>query len=500
MITSLNGNEEHLKILLIDDNEADAELLLRSLRGKKTSHVYCKSPETAMKFFREQPFDIIVSDYNIPGTSGLEIYRQIRELDPEIPFIIASGALGEEFAVDLLREGITDYVLKDTPEKLPLALDRAMLEYRNKQDIKKTVEQLLVINRLNTQIIETSDQVFYVCRVAEEDLSRISLGYISPQVEEIFRLPKSELLADINLWLDLIHEEDAHLIKDRMRTFIETKEPSKISYRLKNEAEGNYFWIEDYACPMVNANGRIYELYGSARNVTDKTLALQTLQVEKKQRALYQSQLLSSQLNPHFIYNTLNSFQYYILSGEVEESLNNISAFSALMRQVLENSIYKTISFQEEIDFIYRYIEISKRRLQQPFECSIVTSSNFDPAGQHIPPMLLQPYIENAFVHGFSSSPVPCLLTIDIKLEDELVSCCITDNGIGRINAQAARVRKTDGKNSLGMGINESRIRLLNETSDNNFIVEVIDLFDSNKKSAGTMVKVQFRQITEESE
>ena len=500
MITTKGKQKKILKILLIDDDDADAELLLYSLKEKKIESAYCKSLASALERFGEGDFDIVISDYNIPGTSGLEIFQNIRALNPDIPFIIASGALGEELAVDLLRQGITDYVLKDNPEKLPLAVDRAITEYENKQEVKRSLEQLIEMNKLNTQIIETSDQVFYVCRVDEENLSNVGLGYISPQVEQFFNICKNELLNDIDLWINRIHQDDAHLLESRMSELLATKKPAKVTYRLNNPDENNYFWVEDYACPMFNSRGRIYELYGSVKNVTDKIVALRTLQYEKKQSALYQSQLLSSQLNPHFIYNTLNSFQYYILSGEVEESLHNISAFSSLMRQVLENSIYTTISFQEEMDFIHKYIEISKRRLQQPFEFCFVTSPNFEPAGQFIPPMLLQPYIENAFVHGFASATKPCQLVIDIQLEEEFITCNITDNGIGRKRAQETKVRGADKKSSLSVGINQSRIKLLNETSDNYFTVDFFDLTDKQNESAGTLVKVRFKQITEESE
>ena len=124
-------------------------------------------------------------------------------------------------------------------------------------------------------------------------------------------------------------------------------------------------------------------------DITDKIQLINSLQSEKQQTARFQSQLLSSQLNPHFIFNTLNDFQYYILKGEIKDSLQNIADFSQLMRQVLENSDSNFISFSDEIKFINSYINISKKRINQILDFSVEIGENFNLKSQRFKVLIL---------------------------------------------------------------------------------------------------------------
>ncbi len=169
------------------------------------------------------------------------------------------------------------------------------------------------------------------------------------------------------------------------------------------------------------------------------------------------------------------------------------------MREVLENSDSAFISFFDEIKFINRYINISQKRLTQALDFSIQIPENFKLKSQFIPPMLLQPYIENAIIHGFANANQVCKLLIEITQNEGLITCKIKDNGIGRSISKSEKSRNFEQyRKSMAMGINKRRIDLLNESSDRNFKVKVIDCFDDKGNATGTEVVISFEQITDE--
>lgn len=228
-------------------------------------------------------------------------------------------------------------------------------------------------------------------------------------------------------------------------------------------------------------------------------IASRELNEEQQQSLKFQLRLLSSQLNPHFVYNVLNSFQYYILNGNVQESLDHIADFSKLMRLVLENSMNQYISLEDEIKFLEQYIRISKHRMKQEVRFKISIQKGMNPDEYLIPPMLIQPYIENALVHGLNESIVNPVITISFLLKKEVIRCQIEDNGIGRTGAAQLKNKGVKlNRKSYAININQDRIDLLNKINNQSYHVEIEDLFDDSKKPSGTRVNVLYKLIKEE--
>ncbi len=155
---------------------------------------------------------------------------------------------------------------------------------------------------------------------------------------------------------------------------------------------------------------------------------------------------LRQQMNPHFIFNTLNSIQYYMYQHDKLATNNYLTKFSSLMRKVLENSQHTAVPLRDELDALNLYLELEKIRFKDKFDYVINIDEEIDILLYKVPTMLMQPYVENSIIHGLMPSDKKGLVKIDIKLEKDYISCIIEDNGIGR---EAAREKKTKTRKAI---------------------------------------------------
>lgn len=184
----------------------------------------------------------------------------------------------------------------------------------------------------------------------------------------------------------------------------------------------------------------------------------------EKQLFEIQQKALRLQMNPHFIFNSLNSIQSFILSKDIDLAVNYLSRFSQLMRLILANSRESIIPLADELQAIKYYIEIEQLRFDNKFDYSIQIDQEIDEEFTGIPPMILQPYIENAIIHGLVHKNSPGTITLEITKIENGIRCVITDNGIGR--AKATEIKKNSGlkTKSRGMMITRERLELLNKS------------------------------------
>lgn len=202
---------------------------------------------------------------------------------------------------------------------------------------------------------------------------------------------------------------------------------------------------------------------------------------------------MRAQMNPHFMFNTLNSIQDIILNNDTEKSQIYLAELSQLMRLILENSTQKRIRLCDEIEFIRLYINLEQLRFGHKFEVKINISEDIDDYSVSIPPMLLQPYIENAILHGLMHKKNDGVLEVDLKLNSkgDVLECCIKDNGVGRVKSKELSEWKSKKHKSMGIEITTERIHLLNSIeSTKGFDVVIIDLEDNNQNPMGTLVKI----------
>lgn len=198
---------------------------------------------------------------------------------------------------------------------------------------------------------------------------------------------------------------------------------------------------------------------------------------------------LQSQMNPHFLFNAMSSIQYYLKTNNILKAEEVLSSFGKLIRRILESSKVKTWTLEEEISLLQNYIEIEKEKFEKDeiqinFDLSHLKNKNW-----LIPPMLIQPFIENAFKHAYVMMEAKALLNIIISDNNDLVRVSIMDNGIG-IDTLLKK-KKDASHTSLGMDIIRERIQLYNEESTNGKITFSINADDKKIKN-GTLIELYF--------
>lgn len=219
------------------------------------------------------------------------------------------------------------------------------------------------------------------------------------------------------------------------------------------------------------------------------SLERKMLKIEKQKFDLEQK-TLQLQMNPHFIFNSLNSIQSFILNHDTKMAVTYLGKFSQLMRLILNNSGKKYIPFQEEIMAIKHYVELEKLRFDNKFMYNINVDKNIDAEFIEIPPMVIQPFIENAIIHGILHKKDKGNVEIDFKLIDDKLACTVVDDGVGREKAEELKQKAGISRKSRGMGITRERLEMLNKDISEGYSVKIIDLVDSSGKPTGTRVEL----------
>lgn len=197
---------------------------------------------------------------------------------------------------------------------------------------------------------------------------------------------------------------------------------------------------------------------------------------------------IKSQMNPHFFYNALNTIQAYIFTNEKQKANTYLAKFSKLTRIVLEMSEKETVSLSEEIEALRLYLELEKMRFPDNFEYEISEKNIVDTESIELPPMLLQPYIENAIKHGLLHKKGEKKLKINFEREDNFLLVCIDDNGIGRKRSGELNQIKKEKHQSFASQANEKRLEILNKGIENKIAVTIIDKQSTEGTANGTTV------------
>jgi ligand-binding sensor domain-containing protein len=199
---------------------------------------------------------------------------------------------------------------------------------------------------------------------------------------------------------------------------------------------------------------------------------------------------LRAQMNPHFVFNCLNSIQAFILKNDPDTAHKYLSKFSRLMRNVLDNSKYKVISLEAELATLRLYVELESLRFSNKFSYHFEIDPRLDMQTE-IPSMLIQPYVENAIWHGLMHKDRPGNLWVRLKAGDRLIACEIEDDGVGRKKAMEYKeARKEPVHNSTGMVVTRERLEILNYLNKSNARIVITDL-EQNGAATGTRVQIQ---------
>ncbi|HKC68147.1 MAG TPA: histidine kinase, partial [Bacteroidia bacterium] len=201
---------------------------------------------------------------------------------------------------------------------------------------------------------------------------------------------------------------------------------------------------------------------------------------------------LRAQMNPHFLFNSLNSIQHFILNNKSEEAVFYLNRFAKLMRMILNNSEKPTVTLNEEINALKIYIDLEKMRFSDLFDYTIEVDDTVDADYEEIPSMLLQPYVENAILHGLVPKDAHGFLKIRFFTKDHFIYATVEDTGIGRKKATEIKNQSRKNHASLGMKITNDRLRILSHIQQLDYTVNFIDLYDAKGSATGTLVEIKW--------
>lgn len=228
--------------------------------------------------------------------------------------------------------------------------------------------------------------------------------------------------------------------------------------------------------------GLIYGLYLYRIRQIEETERLKTELAESRLEAL------RAQMNPHFIFNCLNSINRYIIKSDIKTASLYLTRFAKLIRLILDNSEHKKVVLSNEVEALRLYVEMESLRFDHKFTFDIAVEPGVDADNIEVPPLIIQPYVENAIWHGLLHKEEGGHLSVRLSRENGVLSCDITDNGIGREKAMEYKSKNAPTRRSLGMKLTRERLEFASDDFSATGSQKIIDLFDENGEACGTKV------------
>lgn len=298
---------------------------------------------------------------------------------------------------------------------------------------------------------------------------------------------------------------DPEWVYSDKRTYVSYTNLSPGNYEFQVRAS-NYdgYWSSEFTSLRIRIASPIYMrwwfilgiiglstiiIWSFARNKSLERTARENLKLAyTKEIAEVEMKALRAQINPHFLFNSLNSINNFILKNENTKARKYLVKFSQLVRNILNNSTGPYISLKDEIDTINLYVQIESMRFDNQFNFSLEVEDNLRVGEINIPSLLLQPYIENAIWHGLLHKEGQKSIGIRIFRKDQQsIHITIEDNGIGRKMARVLSSKEPRRK-SYGMQLGANRLKLMNSENQSKGDVEVIDLYNDQQKPIGTKI------------
>ena len=453
----------------------------------------------AIVYNQDKQYDKAIETYH----KAIEVYKKVneRELIAQV-YINIGGTYNDagryQEAIDNVERGIQQLRALQSTAGIPEAYEELVSVYSHKNDFKKALEYQIKMTALNDSIAAKSRQ---------KDLTELQARFESAKKEgEIKGLKSEKALSDLSFQRQqfeltnqrLISERNAVALKAAQREQdIQDLELQKTASELKETEQ-----VKDLQSAQLILNQKDKEI--KEQKIAEQTqylnllrgalaagflLALALWQVfryrqsaertrkkledERRQnetdRILLEmkAEALRSQMNPHFIFNSLNTIEGFMLQNKTLEASSFLQKFSKLIRLVLENSRHATISLEQDLEMLRIYVQLESIRYEGTFKYEFdVDDSILD---HHIPPTLIQPFVENAILHGLRhrfKSIEGGFLKITVEKVDKNLVLRIEDNGIGRDNARKNQTMSTiSGKTSIGMDNTAERLRIFSPES-----------------------------------
>ena len=268
------------------------------------------------------------------------------------------------------------------------------------------------------------------------------------------------------------------------------------SYLIKQVLGDNYLEELGFQPKLLMYLGAVIEMMMTALIIENKLKFLEKNKIEienqltekTKEMTDMKMTVLQTQMDPHFLYNSLNSINNFVLKYDKEKASDYITKFSRLIREILKNSTSLTISLEHDLEVLGLYIKLEQMRMANGFDYVLTIDENIKLREIKVPPLFMQPYIENAIWHGFANKEGYKVISISFYDEKESVLCEIIDNGVGIKESEAKTAKSKLTRKPFGLKASEDRIKLLHENKNVYVIIEDI----TDKNNTGTKATIKF--------
>jgi hypothetical protein len=282
--------------------------------------------------------------------------------------------------------------------------------------------------------------------------------------------------------------------KARERELEQAREIEKANQVLALQKQELAQQKEELESTLEHLKATQVQLVAQEKATLENELKLERL-AKQQERTAYQNrmtelemQALRAQMNPHFIFNCLNSINRFILKNQSEAASDYLTKFSRLIRLILLNSQSQSVPLENELEALRLYLEMEILRFEGRFQFQINPDPALEVEDLEVPPLIIQPYVENAIWHGLMHKEGQGHLSIDLYRQNGTLYCQITDDGVGRKKASQLKSKSASKSKSLGMQITAHRLALINSLSEKETTVEILDLVDPAGEPCGTKV------------
>lgn len=420
---------------------------------------------------------------------------------------------------ELLLLRVRDIVV---PEEVNLVLEAQAEMREGKRDSIRTQRRYVHKNgsivwvNLNVSMVRNPDGTLLYLVAQIEDIS------YKIKAQEELTLQQANLYATINntevmIWsvdrnfnlltfnyqfAEYIKKHYNIIIKLGSRIFTHTPTPDsertvkKWRPLYEQALDGNRITLEDsrfgfdfqFSLSPIVQDGHVIGVSIFGDNITERKSRDRELAEANKKIGELRLRALSSVMSPHFIFNVLSSIQFFITKNDRLNAINYLSMFSRLVRSILKHSANNRIRLSDEIEMLHTYVDLEKMRFENKFDFTLNVSPDLETESLIIPSLLIQPYVENAILHGLYNKEGQGNLSISIYIDNQLLTFEITDDGIGREAAMKLRNENFPLHKSIGMNITKERLKLINQGQQAD--VEIEDLLDEHGNT-GTRVRVK---------
>lgn len=470
--------------LLLNKGDSLTQKRAAILTNLATAYASKKMHDTAA-FYYEKVYEIctlkdITFGIAITLTNLGSEYYELKKFDKAILALEKADVLVNKMGYDFLRASVykslgKNYIAINQKEKGIKYLQKAVVIARGNKDANNAMESYEFLHKVYANLND-----YY-------NAYSNALQYHSLK-DSIYNLEKDKTIFELNTQYQTEK-------KEQMISLLKKENQVKA---LQNKQQ-NYLIIGIIGLLMIGVfTGFLFFTRFKVKE-QNKLLAAKVTAVEfEKDKTRMELTALKSQMNPHFIFNALNSIQEFIILNDKKKANQFMGKYADLVRSTLNMSDKESITLEEEIKTLELYLELEKLRFEDNFSYAIDVSGDLLENNYKLPAMLIQPYIENAIKHGLLHQQGPKSVTIQFDIDpsdNSIITCTIEDNGIGRVRSAELNAMRLKKHTSFSTGATQKRLELLNKGKENSIVVQFEDLKDSFDQAIGTKVTLRIAAI-----